>query len=79
MLRIFAAAALTIIGPLILIAVCYAVSYIPFVKRMLYVDENESLITRVIDGFIAIVICIVAPVSVLFLLLLLFVAFYGLL
>ena len=79
MLKILAAVALTVGVPLMVFVACYAVSYIPFVKRGFDIDENDSLLTRVIDGFVSIVICIVVPVLVLLLLRVLFVAFYGLL
>ena len=79
MLRIFTAAALTIGVPLMVFMACYAVSYIPFVKRGFDLDENDSLFTRVCVGFVVIVICIVFPIAILFVLLVLFVAFYGLL
>ena len=79
MLRIFIAAALTIVGPLLLLAACYAVSYIPFVKRMLDVDENDPLFIRVATGFMAIATFITMPACIMTLLIVLFNAFYGIL
>ena len=79
MLKVFAAAALTIICPLILMAGCYAVSCIPPVKRMLDVDENDSIFIRSCEGLAVITICILGLVSILILLISLFVMFYNLL
>ena len=79
MLRIFAAAALTIGGPTALLMACYFVSKIPFVERCFDVDNNDPIIMRVAAGFIAIAICIIIPVGILFSLISLFVAFYNLL
>lgn len=79
MMKIFVSAALTVVVPVIMMAVCYAVSCIPPVKRMLDVDENDTLFIRIAIGFTVITTCILGPVLILILLLSLFVMFYNLL
>ena len=79
MLRIFAAAALTIGVPIALLMACYFVAKIPFVERCFDVDENDPLFDRVSAGFMAIAVFTALPVGVLILLISLFVAFYNLL
>ena len=79
MLKTLIAVALTIIGPLILLAACYAASYIPYVKRKLEVDDNDSLLMKVCAGYLAIATCTVVPMAVLFLSIVLFNVIYGLL
>ena len=75
MMKILTAAALTIGSPLILLAVCYAVSYIPIVKQKFDVGCNDSFFMKVSSGFLAIAICII----ILSIPVLLFSVFYGLL
>ena len=79
MLKVFIAAALTIVVPMIMMAVGYAVSCIPPVKRMLDVDDDDSIFIRACEGFAVITICILGLVFILILLIALFVMFYNLL
>ena len=79
MIKILAALALTIGGLLALMFICYLVTYIPFVKLGLEIDENDSIIIRILYGFTFITMCILTLVFVLTLLAALFTMFYGLL
>lgn len=77
MIRMLVAAALAVGVPMIVLAVCYAVSRIPLVQRKFCLDDNDSLVTKVFVGFIAIIIYIIVPVALLFLFISLCVMFYG--
>ena len=76
MIKIIVALALTIGGLLALMFVCYLVTYIPFVKLGLEIDENYSIITRMLYGFTFIIICILTLISVLIILGASFMMFY---
>ena len=79
MLKTLIAVALTIIVPVALLSACYAISYIPCVQRMLGLDDDDPLLLRVCAGVAFVSICIILLVTTLFVLLSLFIVFYGLL
>lgn len=79
MIRMLAAAALAVGLPMIVLVVCYAVSRIPLVRRWFDVDDTDPLVMKVCVGFLAIAICIIIPVVLLFMFMSLFIVFYGLL
>mgnify|MGYP000906736031 CR=1 FL=1 len=79
MIKIFAALALTIGGPAVLVALCWIVSRMGIVKRFWDVKEDDSFFEHVYLGFGILVIFVLAPVTVLFLLVKIFLTVYGLL
>lgn len=79
MIKILAALALTIGGPVILIALCWLLSMIGVIERFWDVKEDDSFFERAYVGFGTLVIFVLAPMTVIFLLIKIFITVYCLL